>query len=162
MPSNLRFWLVSMPLDTPRGLPCKRSVLSVPRQALEATGYRRAGYRASAENGVLGLSYRLSIPSIREDELLLHDCGDYCEWYQSIPQDNKWIVYSHLASSLGYRSTTNINDEFLCVASVIGFSVATYTNLSVEKARQRTAELCMKAFLGEIARFRQRIIFNNY
>ncbi|CAO2653874.1 Nn.00g106070.m01.CDS01 [Neocucurbitaria sp. VM-36] len=79
-----------------------------------------------------------------------------------IPQDNKWIIYNHLASSLGYRSTTNIDDELLCVASVIGSSVATYANLAVEKSRQRTAELRMKAFLEEIGRFRQSIIFNNY
>ncbi|KAF2435512.1 hypothetical protein EJ08DRAFT_341201 [Tothia fuscella] len=40
-----------------------------------------------------------------------------------IPQDNKWILYGHLADSLGYRSTTNIDDELLCVASVIGLNV---------------------------------------
>lgn len=79
-----------------------------------------------------------------------------------IPQDNKWIIYSHLASSLSYRSTTNIDDELLCVASVIGSSVANYAKVEVEKSRQRTAELRMKAFLEEIGRFRQGIIFNNY
>jgi hypothetical protein len=79
-----------------------------------------------------------------------------------IPEDNKWIVYGHLAQSLGYRSTTNIDDELLCVASVIGSSVKNYAKLEVEKSRQRTAELRMKAFLEEIGRFRQGIIFNNY
>ena len=79
-----------------------------------------------------------------------------------IPQDNKWIVYGHLAESLGYRSTTNIDDELLCVASVIGSSVKNYAKLEVERSRQRTAELRMKAFLEEIGRFRQGIIFNNY
>ncbi|KAF2259664.1 hypothetical protein CC78DRAFT_620856 [Lojkania enalia] len=79
-----------------------------------------------------------------------------------IPQDNKWIVYGHLADSLGYRSTTNIDDELLCVASVIGSNVKDYAKLEVEKSRQRTAELRMKAFLEEIGRFRQGIIFNNY
>ncbi|KAH7130562.1 hypothetical protein B0J11DRAFT_578091 [Dendryphion nanum] len=79
-----------------------------------------------------------------------------------IPEDNKWIVYSHLAESLGYRSTTNIDDELLCVASVIGSSVKNYAKLEVERSRQRTAELRMKAFLEEIGRFRQGIIFNNY
>jgi len=79
-----------------------------------------------------------------------------------IPADNKWIVYNHLAQSLGYRSTTNIDDELLCVASVIGSNVKTYAKLEVEKSRQRTAELRMKAFLEEIGRFRQGIIFNNY
>jgi hypothetical protein len=79
-----------------------------------------------------------------------------------IPQDNKWMIYSHLASSLSYRSTTNIDDELLCVASVIGSSVANYASVEVEKSRQRTAELRMKAFLEEIGRFRQGIIFNNY
>lgn len=79
-----------------------------------------------------------------------------------IPQDNKWIVYSHLAQSLGYRSTTNIDDELLCVASVIGSNVKNYSKLEVESSPQRTAELRMKAFLEEIGRFRQGIIFNNY
>ncbi len=79
-----------------------------------------------------------------------------------IPQDNKWIVYNHLADSLGYRSTTNIDDELLCVASVIGSSVKEYAKLESEKSRQHTAELRMKAFLEEIGRFRQSIIFNNY
>lgn len=79
-----------------------------------------------------------------------------------IPQDDKWIVYGHLAESLGYRSTTNIDDECLCVASVIGSSVKDYASLEVEKSRERTAELRMKAFLEEIGRFRQGIIFNNY
>jgi hypothetical protein len=79
-----------------------------------------------------------------------------------IPQDNKWILYGHLAGSLGYRSTTNIDDELLCVASVIGLNVKTYAKLEVEKSRKRTAELRMKAFLEEIGRFRQSIIFNNY
>ncbi|KAJ4300844.1 hypothetical protein N0V90_002932 [Kalmusia sp. IMI 367209] len=79
-----------------------------------------------------------------------------------IPEDNKWVVYSHLAQSLGYRSTTNIDDELLCVASVIGSNVKNYAKLEVEKSRQRTAELRMKAFLEEIGRFRQGIIFNNY
>lgn len=79
-----------------------------------------------------------------------------------IPQDNKWIIYSHLASSLSYRSTTNIDDELLCVASVIGSSVKHYAALEVERSRHRTAELRMKAFLEEIGRFRQGIIFNNY
>jgi hypothetical protein len=77
-------------------------------------------------------------------------------------EDNKWIIYSHLASSLSYRSTTNIDDELLCVASVIGSSVANYAKLEVEKSREATAELRMKAFLKEIGRFRQGIIFNNY
>jgi hypothetical protein len=79
-----------------------------------------------------------------------------------IPADNKWIVYGHLAESLGYRSTTNIDDELLCVASVIGSDVKTYAQLEVEKDREATAELRMKAFLQEIGRFRQGIIFNNY
>jgi hypothetical protein len=79
-----------------------------------------------------------------------------------IPQDNKWILYGHLADSLAYRSTTNIDDEILCVASVIGLNVKIYAKLEVEKSRQRTAEVRMKAFLEEIGRFRQGIIFNNY
>ena len=79
-----------------------------------------------------------------------------------IPQDNKWIVYGHLADSLGYRTTTNIDDELLCVASVIGSSVKEYAKVESENSRQRTAELRMKAFLEEIGRFRQGIIFNNY
>jgi hypothetical protein len=79
-----------------------------------------------------------------------------------ISQDNKWILYGHLADSLGYRSTTNIDDELLCVASVIGLNVKDYAKLEVEKSRTRTAELRMKAFLEEIGRFRQGIIFNNY
>ncbi|KAF2787006.1 hypothetical protein K505DRAFT_288686 [Melanomma pulvis-pyrius CBS 109.77] len=79
-----------------------------------------------------------------------------------IPQDNKWILYGHLADSLGYRSTTNIDDELLCVASVIGLNVKTYAKLEVEKSRKRTAELRMRAFLEDIGRFRQGIIFNNY
>jgi hypothetical protein len=79
-----------------------------------------------------------------------------------IPQDNKWIVYGHLAESLGYRSTTNIDDELLCVASVIGSSIKEYAKLEDENSRQHTAELRMKAFLEEIGRFRQGIIFNNY
>lgn len=79
-----------------------------------------------------------------------------------IPQDNKWILYGHLADSLGYRSTSNIDDELLCVASVIGSNVKAYAKLEVEKSRKRTAELRMKAFLEEIGRFRQGIIFNNY
>ncbi|KAF2815443.1 uncharacterized protein BDZ99DRAFT_196198 [Mytilinidion resinicola] len=79
-----------------------------------------------------------------------------------IPQDNKWILYGHLADSLGYRSTTNIDDELLCVASVIGLTVKTYAKLEVEKSRKQTAELRMRAFLEEIGRFRQGIIFNNY
>ncbi|KAF2197073.1 hypothetical protein GQ43DRAFT_444557 [Delitschia confertaspora ATCC 74209] len=79
-----------------------------------------------------------------------------------ISEDNKWIVYGHLAESLGYRSTTNIDDELLCVASVIGSNVKTYAKLEVEKSRTRTAELRMRAFLEEIGRFRQGIIFNNY
>jgi hypothetical protein len=79
-----------------------------------------------------------------------------------IPRDNKWILYGHLAESLAYRSTTNIDDELLCVASVIGLNVKVYTKLEVERSRTRTAELRMKAFLEEIGRFRQGIIFNNY
>jgi hypothetical protein len=79
-----------------------------------------------------------------------------------IPQDNKWILYGHLAESLGYRSTTNIDDELLCVASVIGSNVADYAELEVDKSRKRTAEVRMKRFLEEIGRFRQSIIFNNY
>ncbi|KAI1123846.1 hypothetical protein F5Y10DRAFT_251009 [Nemania abortiva] len=79
-----------------------------------------------------------------------------------IPAHDKWLVYSHLAKSLGYRSTTNIDDELLCVASVIGLNVKTYAQLEVEKDRTATAELRMKAFLQEIGRFRQGIIFNNY
>jgi len=78
-----------------------------------------------------------------------------------IPQDNKWILYGHLASSLGYRSTTNIDDELLCVASVIGLNVKTYAKVE-DESRQRTAEQRMKTFLEEIGRFRQGIIFNNY
>jgi hypothetical protein len=79
-----------------------------------------------------------------------------------IPQDNKWILYGHLAESLGYRSTSNIDDELLCVASVIGSNVKAYAKLEVEKSRKRTAELRMQKFLEEIGRFRQGIIFNNY
>jgi hypothetical protein len=79
-----------------------------------------------------------------------------------ISPDNKWILYGHLADSLGYRSTSNIDDELLCVASVIGSNVKNYAKLEVEKSRKRTAELRMKAFLEEIGRFRQGIIFNNY
>ena len=80
-----------------------------------------------------------------------------------IPADNRWIVYGHLADSLGYRSTTNIDDELLCVASVIGSDVKKYTKLEDEKkSRRGTAELRMRAFLKEIGRFRQGIIFNSY
>jgi hypothetical protein len=79
-----------------------------------------------------------------------------------IPQDNKWVLYGHLADSLGYRPTTNIDDELLCVASVIGLDVKSYAKLEVEKSRDRIVELRMKAFLEEIGRFRQGIIFNNY
>jgi hypothetical protein len=79
-----------------------------------------------------------------------------------IPKDNKWMIYGHLANSLGYRSTTNIEDELLCVASVIGSNVKDYAKLEVGKSARRTAELRMKAFLEEIGRFRQSIIFNNY
>ncbi|KAI9686369.1 MAG: hypothetical protein M1822_003714 [Bathelium mastoideum] len=79
-----------------------------------------------------------------------------------IPADNKWIVYGHLADSLGYRSTTNIDDELLCVASVIGSDVKNYTKVEDKKGRRGTAELRMKTFLEEIGRFRQGIIFNNY
>ncbi|KAI1330423.1 hypothetical protein F5Y16DRAFT_363096 [Xylariaceae sp. FL0255] len=79
-----------------------------------------------------------------------------------IPSHDKWLVYGHLAKSLGYRSTTNIDDELLCVASVIGSDVKTYAQLEVEKNRTATAEVRMKKFLEEIGRFRQGIIFNNY
>jgi hypothetical protein len=79
-----------------------------------------------------------------------------------IPQDNKWMLYGHLADSLGYRSTTNIDDELLCVASVIGSDVGSYSKEEDDKSRERTAELRMKKFLEEIGRFRQSIIFNNY
>ena len=79
-----------------------------------------------------------------------------------IPQDDKWIIYSHLAQSLGYRSTTNIDDELLCVASVIGSNVKSYADLKVDKNPTLTAAIRMKAFLEEIGRFRQGIIFNNY
>ena len=80
-----------------------------------------------------------------------------------ISRDNKWILYGHLAESLGYRSTTNIDDELLCVASVIGSNVADYNEVEVPKSRKRTAEERMKKFLKEeIGRFRQSIIFNNY
>lgn len=79
-----------------------------------------------------------------------------------IPEDDKWIVYKHLAESLGYRSTTNIDDELLCVASVIGLNVKDYANLKVKGNPRFTAELRMQKFLRAIGRFRQGIIFNNY
>src|SRR5271155_1299875 len=41
-------------------------------------------------------------------------------------KDDRWIVYRHLAESLGHRSTTNVDDELLCVASVIGLNVGDY------------------------------------
>lgn len=79
-----------------------------------------------------------------------------------ILQDNKWILYGHLADSLGYRSTSKIDDELLCVASVIGSDVKKYSAVEVKGNRKATAELRMQKFLEEIGRFRQGIIFNNY
>jgi len=76
-------------------------------------------------------------------------------------KDDRWIIYRHLADSLGHRSTTNIDDELLCVASVIGLDVADYHNRK-GKDREHTAELRMQAFLEELGRFHQGIIFNNY
>jgi hypothetical protein len=79
-----------------------------------------------------------------------------------IPQDNKWILYGHLAESLGYRTTSKIEDELLCVASVIGSDVKAYADIDIKKKPMKTAEERMKKFLEEIGRFRQGIIFNNY
>jgi hypothetical protein len=78
-------------------------------------------------------------------------------------KDDRWIIYRHLAESLGHRTTTNIDDELLCVASVIGLNVGDYIkHKSQDDNRVRTAELRMQAFLEEIGRFHQGIIFNNY
>jgi hypothetical protein len=78
-------------------------------------------------------------------------------------KDDRWIIYRHLAESLGHRSTTNVDDELLCVASVIGLDVGDYIkHRDTEDNRERTAELRMQAFLEELGRFHQGIIFNNY
>ena len=78
-------------------------------------------------------------------------------------KDDRWIIYRHLAESLGHRSTTNIDDELLCVASVIGLDVGDYIkHKDKDDNRERTAELRMQAFLEELGRFHQGIIFNNY
>lgn len=78
-------------------------------------------------------------------------------------KDDRWIIYKHLAESLGHRSTTNVDDELLCIASVIGLNVGDYSKHKDEKDnRQRTAELRMQVFLEELGRFHQGIIFNNY
>jgi hypothetical protein len=78
-------------------------------------------------------------------------------------KDDRWIIYRHLAESLGHRSTTNVDDELLCVASVIGLDVGDYIKeKDKEDNRERTAELRMRAFLEELGRFHQGIIFNNY
>lgn len=77
-------------------------------------------------------------------------------------KDDRWIVYRHLAESLAHRSTTNVDDELLCVASVIGLNVSDYAKHNENGNRQKTAELRMQAFLEELGRFHQGIIFNNY
>ena len=77
-------------------------------------------------------------------------------------KDQRWIVYQHLAQSFGYRATTKISDELLCIASVIGLVVKDYANIEEKHNEERTAELRMQAFLQEIGRFRQGIIFNSY
>lgn len=78
-------------------------------------------------------------------------------------KDDRWIIYRHLAESLGHRSTTNVDDELLCVASVIGLDVGDYIKFKdKDDNRERTAELRMQAFLEELGRFHQGIIFNNY
>ena len=78
-------------------------------------------------------------------------------------KDDRWIIYRHLAESLGHRSTTNVDDELLCVASVIGLDVVVYIkHKNNDDNRERTAEVRMQAFLEEIGRFHQGIIFNNY
>ncbi|KAF2234098.1 hypothetical protein EV356DRAFT_533150 [Viridothelium virens] len=76
-------------------------------------------------------------------------------------RDQRWIVYQHLAKSLGYRATTKVSDELLCIASIIGLTVKDYTGIE-ESNEERLAELRMEAFLHEIGRFRQGIIFNSY
>ena len=77
-------------------------------------------------------------------------------------EDQRWIVYEHLAKSLGYRATTNVSDELLCIASIIGLDVKTYTRIEDKNNNERTAELRMQEFLKRIGRFRQGIIFNSY
>jgi hypothetical protein len=91
------------------------------------------------------------------------------------PKEDRWILYRHLAESLGHRSTTNIDDELLCVASVIGLDVGDYFKPKEKDdagdyikpktkgdSRERTAEWRMQKFLVELGRFHQGIIFNNY
>ena len=98
-----------------------------------------------------------------------------------INTDNRWIAYKDLAESLAYRSTTKIEDEIACVASIMGISVEPYLKIrkrrpnevktSEETAKtgeviaetsEDVAELRMVRFLKEINRFRQGITFNNY
>ncbi|EXJ60562.1 hypothetical protein A1O7_04715 [Cladophialophora yegresii CBS 114405] len=64
---------------------------------------------------------------------------------------------------LWHRSTTNVDDELLCVASGIGLDVGdNIKHKDSEDNRERTAEvLRMQAFLEELARFPQGIIFSN-
>ena len=47
--------------------------------------------------------------------------------------DSRWLIYQQLAKSLSYRSTTNIDDEMLCVASVAGLDVGVYSKIEIDK-----------------------------
>ena len=98
-----------------------------------------------------------------------------------INTDNRWIAYKDLAESLAYRSTTKIEDEIACVASIMGIPVEPYLKIRKRRPKEAetpketpktgevivetsedVAELRMVRFLKEINRFRQGIIFNNY
>ena len=105
-------------------------------------------YTASSKTSFYYTGIKNIIENIREGRFL---------------KDDRWIIYRHLAESLGHRSTTNVDDELLCVASVIGLDVGDYIkHKDKDDNRERTAELRMQAFLAELGRFHQGIIFNNY
>lgn len=80
---------------------------------------------------------------------------------RQLPVDARATLYKTLIQSLGYRSTSKIDDEILCVASVIGLDVGPFFEVHAKTAAVR-AEKRMVKFLGEISGFRQGIIFNTY
>lgn len=77
------------------------------------------------------------------------------------PEDSRANLFKTLTQSLGYRSTSKIDDELLCVASVIGLDVKPYSDVEA-KSSEATAEKRMVKFLREIGRFRQGIIFHSF
>ena len=133
--------------------------LSLPTIDARAQEYQRV---LMGKGYAIGFPYEASGKTSSYYTLIKSLIGGITEGHFS--KDNIWIAYQHLAESLGYRSTTNIDDELLCVASVIGLDVEPYLKIDdkTHKTREQKAEKRMQMFLEEVGRFRQGIIFNNY